>query len=441
MFFQIPRCYDSHLHLLATGLMNDGLRLQSLKQASDVSSIQVQPHHFRGKWIVGFGWDHYAWENSTLPTKEILDKIFPENPVALTRVDGHAVWLNSKALELSGFLNKTELEKPTPTGGVIVRDDDGFPTGIFIDNAKIAVDMIIPPFSDDQKKKFLISAISILNKNGFTHARDMSGFEDQFALLMDLDQKNEMTLYLDQNFSCENIEDFDRAFKFSKYARLHSTPHLNVAGIKFYFDGALGSEGAFLSQNYAGKSDSGIILWETRDVEDLMRATWSEKFEVSVHTIGDQAADLIVDSALKIYQQGFRGPLNIEHAEILRPVTILKMKKLDVVCHMQPCHWNSDRKWLRKKLGSLYENVFPWRRLQDAGISLQWGSDSPIENPSVFDNLFALENSPREGISTIQGKLWQYHSHRNFNWGSDCLTTFEDDRVGSVIFDGEPLKI
>ena len=441
MFFQIPRCYDSHLHLLATGLMSDGLRLQNLKQPSDIFKIRVEPHHFRGQWLVGFGWDHHNWTNPVLPTKEILDEIFPDNPVALTRIDGHAVWLNSEALQICGFYNKSENEKPTPAGGVIIRDPDGFPTGVFIDNAKIAIDLIIPPFTDNQKKQFLLTAISKLNKNGFTHARDMSGFEDQFKLLVELDQKNEMSLYLDQNFSCENIEDFDRAFHFSKYARSHCTPHINVAGIKFYFDGALGSEGAFLSQNYPGKSDSGLILWDIHDVEELIKITWAEQFQVSVHTIGDQAADMIVDAALKIRNTGSSGRLNIEHGEILRPETIQKMKQLDVTCHMQPCHWNSDRKWLKQKLGSLYQNVFPWRRLQESNISLQWGSDSPIENPSVFDNLFALEHSPREGIPAIHGNLWQYHSHSDSHWGSDCVTKFNNGKVESVTFDGRTLKI
>src|SRR5438552_3156350 len=116
MLWEIPRCYDSHTHLLATGMMQKGLSLFHLKSADEVAQLKIELHHFRGDWLVGFGWDQNKWPDRKLPTRQILDQIFPDFPVAFSRADGHATWLNSKALELAGYLNKTEAEKPTPPG-------------------------------------------------------------------------------------------------------------------------------------------------------------------------------------------------------------------------------------------------------------------------------------------------------------------------------------
>lgn len=439
MFFQIDRCYDSHIHLLATGMMSEGLQLSHLKSADEISELQIKDSHFRGEWLVGFGWDQHKWQDQQMPRKDILDKYFPNFPVAFSRADGHAVWLNSKALQIANYYNKTEQQNAAPPGGVIVRDSKGWPTGVFIDNAKLAIDMIIPPFSSEQKNKFLLAAINEFNRNGFTHVRDMSGFKDQYELLRRMDENNQLTLYIDLNMTCEDIQDFQRALSFAIEARENQTKHIDIPGVKFYFDGALGSHGAFLSQNYVGTDTRGFILWDIRDVEEVITRTWQNNFEVSVHTIGDQAADLIATQALRIQDKGIQGRLNFEHAEILRDETIEKISRLNATCHMQPCHWLSDRRWLKDKLGSLYRYAFPWQKLRQNNISIQWGSDSPIERPNVFDTIQALEESPKAGIPAFGGNYLSNYCHPRKDWGSNCHSVFENGRVTSVIFDGKEI--
>lgn len=440
MTWKIPRCYDSHIHLLATGMMQKGLRLFDLSKPEDISKLEIRPEHFRGEWLVGFGWDQSKWPGSKYPTNKDLDKVFPDFPVAFSRADGHAVWLNSKALEIAGYLNKTESEKSTPVGGVIHRNEKGLPTGIFAELAKIQVDLLIPQYSKEQNKEFLLEAISYFNSKGFSHVRDMSGFLDQWNLLREIDLEGKLSLYVEENFTCENLLDFKRALREAKQARETETKHLKARGIKFYFDGSLGSQGAFISQFYPGTNHKGLTLWDLDDVKEVIEKTWQEGFEVCVHTIGDEAAHLILQTAEKVISKcRIKGVLNLEHSEIVRPETIQLMRSLDIVCHMQPCHWLTDRRWLKKKLGPLYAFAFPWKGLQDNGITMQWGSDSPIEEASVENNWLALRESSKEGIPALENNLLGFHSHRESHWGSHCESIFEDGKLVGFVFDGQNL--
>jgi predicted amidohydrolase YtcJ len=441
MIWQIPRCYDSHTHLLASGILQSGLRLFDLSKPEDVQKLEIKPHHFRGEWLVGFGWDETKWSTNQLPTKEILDRAFPDFPVAFSRADGHASWLNSRALERIGYLNQHEKEKPTPAGSTIVRDENGYPTGVIAELIKIELELKIPAYTREQEKEFLREGIRYFNSRGFSHVRDMSGFIGQWNLLRELDLAGELTLYVDENFTCENLQDFHRALSEAQLARATETPHLKARGIKFYFDGSLGSQGAFISQFYSGTSEQGLVLWDLKDVEQVIEKTWAAGFEVCVHTIGDQAAHLILQTAQKVIQEKkVNGLLNLEHSEIVRPESIEIMKSLQIVCHLQPCHWLTDRRWLKEKLGSLYSHVFPWRALQNAKIPIQWGSDSPIEEASVQNNWKALTESPLEGIAPIEGSLVAPHSHRQSDWGSRCESTFENGTLANMIFDGRELS-
>jgi len=442
MLWKIPRCYDSHLHLLGTGLMQKGLRLFDLKDAHDVKNLRIEKHHFRGDWLVGFGWDQSKWSGGQWPTKEILDQAFPDFPVAFSRADGHATWLNSKALEIAGYLNKTESEKPTPMGGVIIRDSQGKPSGVFTELAKMEIEMLIPPFSAEQNRDFLRAAVRYLNSRGFTHARDMSGFIDQWNLLREMDLQGELTLYVDENFTCENLVDFQRALSEAKQARETETKHLKARGIKFYFDGSLGSQGAYLSQFYPGTKQKGLTLWDLLDVEKVFEETWKAGFEVCVHTIGDEAAHLILQTALKVKREKkVNGVINVEHAEVVRPETIALMKEFETICHIQPCHWLTDRRWLKDRLGSLYQFVFPWRALQESQVQIQWGSDTPIEEASVASNWQALTDSSKEGIPALKGSLLEYHSHRDPKWGGGCQSLFEDGVLKELVFDGRKINV
>lgn len=418
MLFKIPRLYDSHTHFLATGEFASGLHLGSLKKADDLSSMNFQnSSYYRGEWLIGFGWDDSNWPAP--PTKKMLDDLFPEKPVYFAKADGHRSWVNSRALTLLGLSS-----------------DDG----ILIEKDHLRAWDQLPPFTKEQQREHIFSACRTFNNSGFTHVRDMSCTESLWNLLVEMSNSNELTLAIEENCTSHDLQDFDKVLEFCLKAKKEETRHLRMKGIKIFYDGSLGSETAYLSKPYNGKSEGpcGTTLWNLNEVEEVMKKTWAAGVEFSVHTIGDEAAHHIVQSARKISAQGSVGRLNLEHVELLRPETIQMMKPLHVRCHLQPCHWLSDRAWLEKKLGDLYKYAFPWEALRAAQIPMSFGCDSPIEPPSFWRNKIALDESVKEKIRKFNGDITVTHAHPDPSF-ANSYTVLEEGEVKELIFDGRKL--
>ncbi len=435
MLLRIPRLYDSHSHFLGTGQIRLGLSLFNLKSAEDIKNIPLRPDYFRGDWLVGFGWDQNNWTNQTLPHRSILDQIFPHHPVFLSRVDGHSSWLNSRALAALGLLDKTESEFPNPLGGLIHRDREGKPTGLLSDAAHMLVFEKLPPYSSAQIKVFLKEASAIFNRAGFTHVRDMSCTETQWQQMTLLEEQKDFTVALDANYTVENLQSLEQTLADCLAAKRHETEQLRAKGIKLFYDGSLGSETALLSIPYGGlkEGNRGLVSWSIQDVEIVLRKTWEAGLEFSVHVIGDQAVHEMISLARDVSAAGLVGKINLEHAQVVRPETIPLMKPLHIRCHMQPCHWLNDQRWLKEKLGALYKNAFPWEALRLAKIPLSFGCDSPVEPTSLVNNLRALRESPQQGIRALGADPLSYHSHPDSGF-ADSYTLFEEDHLKAVFF-------
>lgn len=421
MRFNIPRLYDSHTHLLATGEFSSGLRLETLSNAADIVGISVEEKYFRGNFIIGFGWDDHNW--SVKAHKKILDQHFGSQPVFFSKKDGHSSWLNSAALEALGISSET---------------------GILSEIEHLSAWEKLPTFTEAQMRRHLQQACMTFNKAGFTHVRDMNGSSVLWNLLQKMEDQKDLTLAIESNFTFYKIEDLSSAIQEALSAKKSETALLRSKGVKFFFDGSLGSQTAFISKPYPGGTNQGKALWEIAQVEEILKQAWAQKLEVSVHVIGDEASHQIVQTARKVSAQGHVGRLNLEHVQVLRPETIQMMKPLHVHCHMQPCHWLSDRVWLADKLGDLYKYAFPWEALRNAQIPLQFGCDSPIEPPSFFRNLQALEESPQltgQGrIKKFNGDIQVCHSHPDETF-APSLTTLENGEVIEVVFNGQKLEI
>ena len=424
MLVSIPRCYDSHVHFLATGQVLEGLHLGSLRNPVDVANIEIKPNFFRGEWLVGFGWDQHHFKNQKWPSKDELDQAFPDFPVAFSRADGHAVWVNSQALSLAGYLSNESVNRLDPDGGMVLRDSMGQPTGILIDSAKLAIDALIPAYSKNQNREFCLSAQKYFLSRGFTHLRDMTGTLEQWALLKELDESGQLSLYVEMNFVIENPGDLDRALQEAQTASNQTKGHLRVDGLKIFLDGALGSEGAFLSKPYANSANRGLLIWDMKDFSAAVQVAWAHNFPISVHCIGDQAAHEAALVFKKLAKQNITGKICFEHAELMRQETVDLLVGLDVTMHMQPCHYLSDRAWLKGKVSDLFADAFPWQRFQQAGFKLQWGSDSPIEAASVENNLQALRLSAKDGIPPLTGDPLSFHSHPDPSWGINSISNF-----------------
>ncbi|MBO9667134.1 MAG: amidohydrolase family protein [Bdellovibrio sp.] len=414
MLLKIPRLYDSHTHFLATGEFAAGLSLFDLPSAEAVQDIKLEGKTaFRGGWLVGFGWDENKWASKALPSKDLLDKVFPNHPVYLCRADGHTAWVNSKALQALGLQSAT---------------------GLLSEKDHLQSWEKIPPYQKEQQRQQILAACKLYNEAGFTHIRDMSCTDELWALLVEMEEKGELTLAVEENYTFHELNDLDRVIQSVQQARKSESKLLRAKGVKFFYDGSLGSETALLSKPYGGHGDNfGKTLWNLADVEEIFKRTWIAGLEVSVHTIGDEAAHHMVQLARKVSAQGFVGRLNLEHAQVLRPETIQMMKPLHVRCHMQPCHWQSDRKWLKQKLHGLYKYVFPWEALKNAQIPISFGCDSPIEPSSFFANKYALEESPKDDIKKFTGDIAVFHGHPDSTY-TNSWTVIEDNQIKEVIF-------
>lgn len=443
---RISNCYDSHVHLAATGEIPLRLNLRDLKSPREVAQLQIADSHYKGDWVIGFGWDQSEWTDA--PHRSWLDEVFGSTPVVFSRVDGHVYWVNSEVLKRVGWLDDRGQLKgtiPVVEGGEIPLDARGLPTGVLVDAAKNFVEPMIPPTSSTEMQSYLLSGMREFHQNGFTHIRDMSCSELQWNELLKLEASGLLTLAIEQTFSAETPEEFDGALALAKRALKIPLKKIRPHAMKVYYDGALGSDGAWLSQPYQhliGQNYRGFRLTDKTGMQEFMRRSWELPLPIAVHTIGDQAAHEVVQAAVELWEKGFTGSLFLEHAEVLRPDTLQLMKGRPVQCYLQPCHWLSDRQWLKEKLGSLVQHVFPWRALEEAEIPFYFGSDSPISPPSLKDNWEALRLSPEWGVPALKGEPEFYHTHPDATWIPNTYSTFVDGHVtqvhfaGSLVYDG-----
>lgn len=432
MIEKIINCYDSHTHFWATGQVASGLQLNQLKKADEVRSLSINKNHFRSNWLTGFGWNQNNWPGAEFPHKKILDEVFKEVPVFFSRVDGHASWVNTQAL--------IELKKlgydfsKDPKGGRIERESTGEPTGILFDQAHINALLKLPDFSNPQNYFFLKKAQALFNQAGFTHIRDMSMNLIFWQILNKMEDDKSLSLCIEAFVTVENLNDLDSALKEIELINKSKSQQLRLQGVKIFIDGSLGSRTAFLSQNYLNYDSRGLLIWSHEEIKELIKKSWQALQQVAIHTIGDQAAHLAVSAAREVAGEGILGRLHLEHVQILRPETVQMMKPLPITCYMQPCHWLSDSPWLKKNLPEdLVKNLFPWELLRKNKIPLYFGSDSPIEAPSLFNNKKALIESQKWGIPALNTDWKLLHTHPESGW-MPSFTEIEDEKIKQVYF-------
>ncbi|MGE3684210.1 MAG: amidohydrolase [Bdellovibrionales bacterium] len=432
---RIEACFDSHVHWAGTGEFFARLRLEDLSRPEGILNLKPEPHHFRGDWLLGFGWNENLW--NSIPHRRVLDEWMPNVPVALSRCDGHALWVNSEALRRAGLLDTTEGHGAK--GGRVERDVDGSPTGVLVDHAMDLVQVHIPPVSAFELRRHLLKAVQIFNEAGFTHIRDMTCDEAQWNEAVHLDESGLLTLAVEEYFRLSDISKLEEQIELARRARAQATQNLRVMGLKLFLDGALGSEGAWISRCYQGRDHQGLVLWDLMELEEVLLQCWQKELHVAVHVIGDEAADQLIRVAVHLKDKGYQGKLHLEHAEILRTETISRMKGLQVQCHLQPAHWLSDRNWLRDKVGDLSELAFPWRRLQEAAVPFDFGSDAPIEPASISRTLRALNLSAEHGVPRLLGSPQSHMGHPDLAWAPNSYTLLDEDRPSQVVFRGEHL--
>jgi predicted amidohydrolase YtcJ len=398
----VPGITDAHAHLLGLGHM-----LQSANVAGSASYQEVIDRvraHAKGvkpgEWIVGRGWDQTRWASKEFPTHEQLSRDFPENPVVLARIDGHAVLANAKAMELARVTATT----PEPSGGRILKLASGAPSGVFVDNAMSLIDRAIPAATPEQTRTAILAAIDECNRWGLTGIHDPGVDPKTIAIYEQLAKAGKYSL---RNYVMLSDPGEPTAAVTLSNPYLRRGPqnalydgHLWIRAIKLYADGALGSRGAALLAPYSDDpSNSGLLVSAPAHIEAWAETALRRGFQVNVHAIGDRGNRIALDAFESALRRVPRADhrFRIEHAQVLSPQDIPRFAKLGVIPSMQATHQTSDMRWAETRVGpDRIRGAYAWRSLLNTGVVIPNGTDFPVEevNPLLTFHAAVTRQDP-----------------------------------------------
>ncbi|MBV6521876.1 MAG: N-substituted formamide deformylase [Gemmatimonadaceae bacterium] len=381
----IPGMVDAHAHLATLGR---ALRTVDLvgttSYAQIVDRVSARAREVpAGTWIVGRGWDQNDWADTRFPTHDALSRALPGHPVVLERVDGHAILANAAAMSAAGVTAATR----DPAGGRLERSADGRPTGVFVDNASVLVERVIPPPSREEVRNGILAAIKEANRWGLTGIHDAGVPRDIIDVFEELAREGKYDL---RNYVMVSGDDSTISHYLQRGPQngLYDG-RLWIRSIKLSADGALGSRGAALLEPYSDDAtNSGLATLPAGRVHDVAVKALGRGFQVNVHAIGDRANRTVLDEfeqALKevpTVEHRFR----IEHAQIVHPDDLPRFAELGVIPSMQASHQTSDMYWAANRIGpARLLGAYAWRTLLNTGVVIPNGSDFPVEqvNPLI----------------------------------------------------------
>ena len=376
-----PGFVDSHAHLKGIGHRENSLNLQgidSLKEmltTVEIFSNGIQP----GEWVVGRGWIEKVWPEKRFPTRYELDRFSSDKPVILERADGHAVVVNSLALELAGISS----ESNDPHGGRIEKDKNGEPTGMLIDKATSLVEKLIPKTTKQEDKRDLKAGIDRNVSLGWTQVQIAGGTFSDIEILEEI--KKEGNLLQRVYFAVSAGEPAETLLRLGP--KLDPENMLTVRGIKLYADGALGSRGAALLEKYEDQDTTGLLIFTKEETLPVLEEALKKGIQIQTHAIGDkgnritldwyqEAFNSIVDEERKVIDPRWR----IEHSQIITKEDQIRFRDMEIIASMQPSHAIGDLHFAPSRLGmQRVGNGYVWRNLIDLGVVVAGGSDAPVE--------------------------------------------------------------
>ena len=374
----VPGFTDGHVHFMEYAL---GL---SKVDMADVPSLEECLHRVAaraavtppGEWLQGGRWNRNLWPGGRFPTKDDLDQVAPEHPAAFRSKDGHVLWVNSLALRRAGITAET----PDPPGGEIERDARGQPTGILKEKAIELVEGVIPPPSPAAVMAALREGFRRAWQVGLTGIHDCEGAEALTAFQR-LRASGELGLRVLMHIPVDNLEAAIQVGLRSGFG----DEWLRIGGVKIFADGALGSRTAAMLEPYEGEPDNrGIIVTPPKELAELVRRANEAGLSVAIHAIGDQANRYTLDALaatqpLTLSETSPSLPNRIEHVQLLHPADLPRLARLRVIASMQPIHCTSDMEMAERYWGTRARWSYAWRSLLEAGTTLCFGSDCPVE--------------------------------------------------------------
>ena len=424
-----PGFNDAHCHFYGYGM--DLMHYADLAGLTDQESVCQKLQEYKGRigsgWILGRGWDQNLWPEKSFPDNKRLNELFPDVPVYLVRVDGHAAWCNAKALELAGITAKTNI-----AGGEVLLKN-GQPTGVLIDNAKELVFKQIPSPSLGLKAKALLEAQKNCFAVGLTSVTDCGLSKDVILLIDSLQKSGELQMRINAMMepSNENLEYFLKSAPYK-------TDRLQVNTIKLYADGALGSRGAYLLEDYSDDpGNRGLIMDKTSYYEDICQKAYAAGFQVATHCIGDGANRFMLNIYARFLKSKNDRRWRIEHVQVVHPNDMASFGKYSVIPSIQATHATSDMFWADERLGNeRLKTAYTYQQLLAQNGWLPNGTDFPIEDISPIKTFFASvcrtnsEGLPVGGFQMENALTREQALRSETIWAAKA--GFEEGRKGSI---------
>jgi predicted amidohydrolase YtcJ len=383
----LPGFIDNHTHFTSGGFYLLGVDLRSAKSTTEFKQIlknYVEEH--RGEWITGGDWDHEQWEVQDLPTKEMLDYFSPNTPIFVNRFDGHMAVANSYAMKLAGITKETF----SPEGGVIVKDEKtGEPTGLLKDNAMDLIYNIIPPPSQEQRKKAAIRALQEARENGVTSIQDITSPDDLIVYQI-LEKEGLLTCRI---YTRLPISQYKHLVNVGIEVGFGSDK-LKLGSLKGFADGSLGSSTALFFEPYDQDTTTrglGMDILTNGRLRKWSLEADKHKLQLSIHAIGDSANYVM----LKMFEDIItRNPewdrrFRIEHAQHVRFEDMRRFAELAVIVSVQPYHAIDDGVWAEKRIGERIKYTYPFKSFLDAGVKMCFGSDWTVAPLNAFYGIYA----------------------------------------------------
>jgi len=429
----LPGLTDAHAHVYGLGFLRTSLNLAgstslglAVRRIAEYSDSE--PHL---TWIQGRGWNQVLWPVKKFPTAADIDAVVADRPVWLRRIDGHAAWANSKALEIAGIDDDT----PDPIGGRIVRDQSGKASGVLVDAAMELVTRHIPAPDKAAIREACRTATRHLLSLGITGVHDAGISIQQAEVYMAMadDDDLDLRVYAMLAGAGENLDAMGQPLTG------HGDDRLDIAAVKLYADGALGSRGAAMIEPYSDDAENrGLPYYSADELTAFAQKANDMGFQVGIHAIGDLGNRMALD-ALDRVQGGVPSALRnrVEHAQIIALEDIPRFARLGVIASMQPTHATSDMNMAEDRVGpERIRGGYAWQRLLQSGAVIAAGSDFPVEQANPWHGLYAAvtrqdrAGEPRGGWYADQA-LNRAQALHSFTLAA-AFAANQDDRLGSL---------
>ena len=424
----IPGLIDAHAHFYNLGLQLQAADLTGTKSFDEVvERIVAYQKENQTDFILGRGWDQNDWEVKEFPRKDTLDQLFPDTPVAITRIDGHAMLANQKALDLAKIKKNTKV-----SGGEIEKINDTL-TGILIDNPMTKIWQVIPQPTKKQEIEGLLAAEKATLKYGLTTIDD-AGLSKSSIMLIDSLQKAgklKTKLYAMVRNSEADVDYFLKE-------GILKTDRLHVRSVKAYADGALGSRGAALKKEYSDKENHfGAMVVGIDEFKELAGKISNSEFQLNTHAIGDSANYVVLKIYDSILKNGTDRRWRVEHAQILEEQDFSYFKgNKNIIPSIQPTHATSDMYWAEDRIGDRIHNAYAYKKLLNRAGLVALGTDFPVEKVSPFLTFYAAvvrkdaSGYPKTGFQ-IENAMSRENTLRGMTiWAA--YSNFEENEKGSI---------